>query len=116
MATALPTELWEKIVEQLPSPPPRLVPCIAVHTGKAGDEYCCVFVSKTVSEDEVNCIMQHLKSHGAYPDRYEYTVRFHHVDYIVNRAFMYGWDFSSEFDRQSYESRGRTFRLIRKSI
>ena len=103
-------------MEHLPPPPPRLVPCIAVHTVKAGDEWCCVFVSKAVGEDEVESIMQHLKSHCVCPYWHEYTIRFHHVDFIVNRAFMYGWDFSSEFDRQSYESRGRTFRLIRKSI
>lgn len=38
------------------------------------------------------------------------------LELFVNNAFMFGWDFASNFDRQSYEKRGRTFRLVRKSI
>ena len=116
MATPLPPELWEKIVEQLPPPPPRLVPCIAVYKNKSDDEWVSVYVSKAVSEEEVKHIMLHMRTHDTQGGVHRITVRFHNIDTIVNTAFMYGWDFASDFDRQSYESHGRTFRLMKKSI
>ena len=116
MSTALPIDMWEKIVEQLPPPPPKLVHCIAVFKYKSDDEWVSVYVSKAVSEVELKTIMQYMKCYESLTGEYKFTVRFHNVDEIVNTAFMYGWDFSSDFDRQSYESHGRTFRLIKKSI
>lgn len=37
------------------------------------------------------------------------------MDMVVNNAFMYGFEFPTEFDRRMYEEKSRTFRLVLRS-
>ena len=116
-STPLPPELWEKIVEHLPPPPPRLVPCIAIYKYKAGDEWCCVNFSGAIHSEEVRTMTMNVMGDGILSKhKREFNMRSHQLDSVVNNAFMYGFNFVSEFDRKSYENHGRTFRLIRKPI
>jgi hypothetical protein len=54
--TELPVELWEKIVANLPTPPPKLAP-IVIFDIRSGPGPCCVIsVSKAISEEERDLI------------------------------------------------------------
>jgi len=81
-----------------------------------------ITISKAVHEEEARAIVQDCYStdrHGGktFSTKHPYftTTPVYNVDSVVIRAFTYGWDFPSDFDRQSYENRGRTFRMVKKS-
>jgi len=122
MFTTLPAELWEQIAAQLP-PQPRCVPVISFcryhEISDMGDRWSMT-VSRAVHEEEVRAIVcgalsveeiRLMELKGVW----ETTLCRSKVDDIVTSAFMYGWDFPSHFDRQSYEFRGRTFRLVKRT-
>jgi len=120
MATPLPVELWEHIAAQLPPPPPKLVPVIcfcndAIAVTKTTHMIgsWTITISKAVHEEEARAIVQICQKTNGHP--YFTSSPLGHVDSVVSKAFTYGWDFSSDFDRKSYENRGRTFRMVKRT-
>jgi len=49
-------------------------------------------------------------------DRWIGNMEGHEVDDTVSNALLYGWEFASDIDRQSYNDRGRTFCMVRAKI
>jgi len=122
MATYLPTELWEKIAAHLPPPLPKLTPCLSF-SNELREPTQSTFmtglwttqISKAVSVEEASAITKnHFWRFVEMPDRWLGKMDGRDVDEIVSNSMLYGWDFASYVDRQSYENRGRTFRLVKK--
>jgi len=73
-------------------------------------------ISKAISVEEASTITKnHFWRFVEKSDSWLGKMDGRDVDEIVSNALLYGWDFASDIDRQSYENRGRTFRLVKQS-
>ena len=101
--TALPTDMWEKVVQFLPPPPPKLRNIIQM----AFHPTCMITVSDTVSEEELKVLRSSdVEFWGKSP-----RDCFHHckvynrqdlMDFVV-RARVLGWDFETQTDLEKLE-------------
>jgi len=122
MPSPLPLELWEKIASHLPPPQPKLIPCVTFYNEMREPTQSTFMtglwttqISKAVSVEEASTITK--KDFWTFvemSDRWLGKMEGREVDETVSNALLYGWDFASDIDRQSYESRGRTFRLVKR--
>ena len=115
----LPLELWDVIVSNLPPPPPNVTPIMSFcnelreptqstfMTGMWATQ-----ISKAISIEEATILTKTKLVDN--PDRWVCKLAGRGVDETVSNALLYGWDFASDIDRQSYENRGRMFRMVKK--
>jgi len=127
-ATALPEDMWDTIVRQLPPPGPKIVPCIVfyarpihLHERKRQvqhdiDELCWTsMISKAIHQEEKDLITGDVEpSFRNNKFSWDTQVDIVDVNKMVSNALMLGWDFASDYDRKNYDELGRTFRLVKK--
>jgi hypothetical protein len=127
-STALPKDMWEKIIEQLPLPPPKTVPCIVFYKYTVPYAYWNCKISSAVSDEEYNAIVSEADLCGETDEDYSksaYWRKMHRLndeelDSIVTNANMFGFSFATETDRKIYEcahmglaNKGRYIKLLK---
>ena len=132
--TTLPLDVWERIAGHLPPQKPKLVPMIYFRLIKDEDlvddtPFINIHITKAVHEDEYNYLLDNLSTFDklglAMQDtKTQYSVYMHPYyrdeDYeqleqhLIVEALGLGWDFASPEDRRAFDSRKKSFRLIRK--
>ena len=112
--TTLPIEIWEKIVDNLPAPPPKLVPGIIFTRTGTYDEFR-IHVSKAVSIDERGMICVKWPGYRKFPkngwmwlecgthDTKE-CLDWSMVNECIIRAQFLGYAFLDKEDRKKSES------------
>ena len=111
MATALPREMWEVIVSQLPPPRPKLVPMICIALDWA-DDTGRIWISKAVSQKEAFMIFDVRTFEGLGEHRESGNIWWG-MDFVddsedrayFSRARMLGWDYATDSDRAAREAR-----------
>ena len=120
MGSELPVELWAKIVEQLPPPPPRLVPGIVfVPTGGIGGRGSVLHVSKAVSMEERDMLAGAWMTRMSWEDDGTHWTKggcpWHMVTDICLRAEFMGYSYCNELERAKMDSHSQPTSRIRMS-
>ena len=113
-ATALPKDMWDKIVETLPPPQPRLSHVFFIKfTVDCRDKYAVIFPSRAISPEELALIRwfegHDLKTGSHYGLASSATTfngkrsdRDFFADRFLKDAVMLGYDFMSPADRATW--------------
>ena len=94
----------------------KLQPVISFYKSCNTETHWTVNVSKAISQEDAMLICDNVNDEEwDLTMQWAFEVNADMLDMVVNNAFMYGFDFPTEFDRRMYEEKSRTFKLVLRS-
>jgi hypothetical protein len=94
----------------------KLQPVISFYKPMLAWKHWTVNVSKAISQEDAMLICDNVNDEEwDLTMQWAFEVNADMLDMVVNNAFMYGFDFPTEFDRRMYEEKSRTFKLVLRS-